>query len=52
MIAAILGAPTKTCSIPALKDDKGTCITLPKDKANLFATTFKAKNVLPDKVEH
>ena len=50
--ATVLGAPGKTCSIPALKNEDGSWITASKDKANILAKTFKSKNVLPDKVEN
>ena len=43
---------SSSCTIPALKDDAGSWIRLPRDKANLFARTFRAKWTLPAAVEN
>ena len=48
LAATIMGALSKSCSIPALKNDEGSWITSLKDKANMLAASFKSKNVLPD----
>ena len=48
MCRELLLQRTKTQSIPALKMDDGTWVHDPTGKANLFATAFSGKNVLPD----
>ena len=45
----LLGADTKICNIPALKDEHGKWVMDPKPKADLLAKTFRGKCKIPDR---
>ena len=50
--AEILGAPSKICSIPVLKDGAGNWLKDAEPKANLLAKTFSGKYNLPDEEQN
>ncbi len=48
----LLGAPSKICYVPALKDGEGNWVKDPGPKASLMAKTFGAKYKLAAKEEN